>query len=83
MRARFTTSIASADYSYPAGREVAVTGTQYGVDTVPESVGRSWLASGVLERIAVPLESAAVRPNETATRADAQPRRAHQSHQRS
>lgn len=72
MRARFTTSIASAEYSFEAGATVSVSGEVFGFDTVPESLGRAWLASGVLELIGA--ESAAVTSPERAAFAAAKPR---------
>lgn len=76
MRARFTTSIASADFGFSAGTEVLVEGTQFGLGLIPESYGKLWLASGVLEPL-VEVEAAALRTPETAARPMAQPRRAH------
>lgn len=75
MRARFLTSIASVGFAYSAGTEVSVGGKTYGADCVPESVGRAWLASGVLELIgSVDTESAAIRSPERAAFAAARPR---------
>lgn len=75
MRARFTTSIASAEYAFAAGTEVSVAGVAFGPETVPEVVGRQWLASGVLEPLTAALESAAVATHSTAAFAAAKPRR--------
>lgn len=73
MRARFTTSIASQWWDYPAGREVLVGGTQYGPECVPEAIGRAWLASGVLERVDAPAVATVSTP-ETAALAAPRPR---------
>lgn len=75
MRARFLTSIASQDFGFTAGTEVSVVGTEFGPDTVPEVIGRQWLASGVLEPLTAALESAAVQTKSTAAFAAAKPRR--------
>lgn len=75
MRARFTTSIASADFDFSDGTEVSVEGTQFGLGRIPERIGRSWIASGVL--VPIELEAAALRAPETAARPQAQARRAH------
>jgi hypothetical protein len=59
MRARFTDSIASTEgWSYDHGTEVLVAGDRHTVDTVPESVGRVWLTTGLLEPIAASTEVA-------------------------
>ena len=75
MRARFTDSIASADFDFSAGTEVLVEGTQFGLGTIPEHIGRQWIASGVL--VPIEIEAAALRAPETAARPSAQARRAH------
>lgn len=66
MKARFTDSIASARWSYGQGQEVAVSGSEFLADTVPEYAARGWLASGLLE---------SVESTESAANAATQPRK--------
>ena len=70
MRARFTIPMSGTGYAYSTGQEVAVEGAGFSDDRVPESVGRRWLARGVLKRV----ESAALTSPETAAFAAAHPR---------
>lgn len=72
MRCRFTDSIASLGFDYPAGRVVEVGGKTYALDRVPEAIGRQWIASGLLEPLEP--EAAAIRSPETAALAAASSR---------
>jgi hypothetical protein len=67
MRGRFTDSIASTEgWSYAAGTEVLVAGTAFHVDAVPETIGRQWIGSGLLEPVESVNVATSLRP-ETAT----------------
>ena len=67
MQARFTNSIAAAEWAYDEGQVVTI-GRDFTFDEVPADLADKWLASGLLVRVDDVPESMMVGARETGMR---------------